>query len=150
MENIVAWQDAYSLEMPEIDAQHKVLLDLINQVWNAVVGRVSIEKQIELIEKLEHYTLSHFAAEETFLRTIQYPEFDEHKKAHEIFVQRIAAEKANLLANGHLTLDMLHFLKDWLINHILGTDKKYAQFSQGKTSSSSFVGRFFSALLGKR
>ena len=41
--SIVAWKDAYSLGMPEIDDQHKVLFELINELWDAIVKRASAE-----------------------------------------------------------------------------------------------------------
>jgi hemerythrin len=147
---IVIWQDTFDLGMPEIDDQHKGLLDLINQVWNAVVNKAPIREQIRLVEELEHYTISHFTAEETFLKSVDYPEFEQHKLLHEAFVKRVAAEKANLAAHGYLGLDIMHFLNDWLINHILGADKKYAQFARGQKKTSSLVSRLFRPLFGGR
>jgi hemerythrin len=58
--SIVAWKDAYSLGMPEIDDQHKVLFELINELWDAIVKRASAENQMLVIEGLEHYTIAHF------------------------------------------------------------------------------------------
>lgn len=149
MKPIVVWQEAYSLGMPEIDEQHKGLLDLINQVWNAVVNKAPVREQIRLVEELEHYTISHFTAEEAFLKSVNYPDFEGHKQLHEAFVKRVAEEKANLAANGYLGLDILHFLNDWLVNHILGVDKKYAVYSRERRESTSLMGRLFRTLLGK-
>jgi hemerythrin len=146
---IVIWQDNFNLGMPDIDDQHKSLLDLINQVWNAVVSKAPVREQIRLVEELERYTISHFAAEEAFLKSIDYPEFEQHKALHEAFVKRVADEKANLASHGYLGLEIMHFLNDWLINHILGVDKKYAQFANERKKSSSLVGRLFRSLLGK-
>lgn len=150
MGSVVIWNDAYSVGMPEIDDQHKVLFDLINQLWEAIVNRSTIEQQLELIGKLEHYTLSHFTAEETFMRAFEYPDFDIHKKAHESFVKKIAHEKANLQATQHLSLDILNFLKDWLIEHIMVSDKAYARYCREKSTPASFVSKFFKGLLGSR
>jgi hemerythrin-like metal-binding protein len=150
MDSIVVWNDLYSVGMPEIDEQHKVLFDLINQLWGAIINRSTIEDQVKLIEKLEHYTISHFTAEETFMRAFEYPDFDNHKKIHELFVKKIAQEKANLLATQHLSLDILNFLKDWLIDHIMVSDKAYAKYCKEKATPTSFVSKFFKGLFGSR
>lgn len=147
---IVDWQNAYSLGMPEIDEQHKALFELINELWGAIVKRASIENQMLVIEGLERYTIAHFTAEETFMRAIKYSKFDVHKQMHDQFIQRIADEKTRLL-NGHgFSLDVLYFLKDWLVNHILVSDQDYAHFSHAMAqSSTSFLARFFSGFWGK-
>lgn len=143
--NIAAWSDSYALGMPEIDDQHKALFVLINRLWEQIITQADSAEVMKVLEKLEQYTISHFTAEETFMRVIAYPGFDEHKAAHENFVARIGKEKAGILAGGALTLDILHFLKDWLVDHILVTDKAYAD--QHKRQSGSVLGRFFKRLL---
>lgn len=150
MNSIVIWNDLYSIDMPEIDEQHRVLFDLINQLWRAIINRSTIEQQVGLIEKLEHYTLSHFTAEETFMRMFEYPDFDNHKKAHESFVKKIALEKANLQKTQHLSLDILNFLKDWLIDHIMVLDKAYAKYCRKRSMPVSFASKFFKSLFGSR
>ncbi len=146
----VTWQNAYSLGIPEIDEQHKTLFELINELWDALVKRSPVESQLLVIEGLEHYTIAHFAAEETFMRVIKYPKFDAHKQTHDKFVQRIAEEKTRLLAGNGLSLDVLYFLKDWLVNHILVDDQDYAGFSQAvMRSSTSIIARFFGRFFRK-
>lgn len=146
----VTWQNAYSLGIPEIDEQHKTLFELINKLWDALVKRSSIESQLLVIEGLEHYTIAHFAAEETLMRVIKYPKLDAHKQTHDKFVQRIAEEKTRLLAGNGLSLDVLYFLKDWLVNHILVDDQDYAGFSQAiMRSSTSIITRFFERFFRK-
>ena len=64
-----------------------------------------------LIGELEKYTLAHFAAEETLMRITDYPQFDKHKKEHQDFVARVVEEKAQAVATGQLSLDMMYFLE---------------------------------------
>jgi len=65
-------------------------------------------------------------------------------------VQRVAEEKARLLASNGLSLDVLYFLKDWLVNHILVDDQDYAGFSQAiMQSSTSIITRFFGSFFRK-
>ena len=142
---LVSWSDEFGLGMPEIDEQHRVLIELINQVWRAVVKRADRTEALPILEELEKYTITHFMAEEVFMREIAYPQFAEHKIEHDNFVNRVAEEKAKIVAGQGVELDMVHFLKDWLINHILVSDKAYAE--QHRRQSSGFLGRFFRRLL---
>lgn len=150
---LVAWSSEFELGMPEIDAQHQVLVDLINQVWAAIVLKPDREKALAILAELEKYTISHFAAEEIFLREIRYEQFPEHKSAHEGFVARIAEEKAKLLAGQAITLDLVRFLKEWLINHILVSDKAYAleykkRSEPASSDPASTLSTFFKRLWG--
>src|ERR1019366_6753273 len=150
---LVAWSNKFELDLPEIDAQHQVLVDLINQVWAAIVLKPDREKALAILAELEKYTISHFAAEEIFMREIRYEQFAEHKGAHEEFVARIAEEKAKLLAGQAITLDLVRFLKDWLINHILVSDKAYAleykkRSERASSEPASTLGKFFKRFWG--
>lgn len=139
---LVGWDKAYSLDLPELDAQHKTLFDLINRLWQSIVENADIRNQIRLIEQLEHYTVTHFSEEESYLHSIAYPELEKHKKAHAGFVQRIASERQSLVKGGRISLDLLHFLNDWLVEHIKVKDRAYADFA-ARRAQPSVLGRFF-------
>jgi hemerythrin-like metal-binding protein len=148
-QSLIAWSDEFSLGMPEIDAQHQVLIDLINQVWIAIIpSKPDQEHTIRIVEELEKYTLTHFTDEEVFMRKMWYPKFREHKGAHDQFVARVAQEKAKIASGQRLTLDMVYFLRDWLINHILVSDKEYAEEFKQQSAPTSILGRFFKRLRG--
>lgn len=144
--SLVAWSDDFNLGMEEIDAQHGVLIDLINQVWVAAVKKPDRDEALRILEELEKYTITHFTAEEIFMREIAYGNFDLHKKEHTNFVARIAEEKAKVVAGGAVTLGIIHFLKDWLINHILVADKQYALEFKKRSEPASVLGKFFKRL----
>lgn len=144
--SLVAWSDDFNLGMQEIDAQHSILIDLINQVWVAVVKKPDRAEALRVLEELEKYTITHFTAEEIFMREINYGNFDLHKEEHTKFVARIAEEKAKVVAGDAVTLGIIHFLKDWLINHILVADKQYALEFKKRSEPASVLGRFFKRL----
>ncbi|MFT3848176.1 MAG: bacteriohemerythrin [Propionivibrio sp.] len=143
-DDLMSWKAQYNLGLDEIDAQHRSLLELINKAWRAIVRRSDQSVVLALIEELEKYTLAHFAAEETFMRATEYPAFDEHKREHNAFIARVADEKRRALATGTLSLDLMHFLRDWLIDHIVVSDRAYADFTQeNKARRKSLLGRLF-------
>jgi hemerythrin-like metal-binding protein len=141
--SVVAWSSSYALGLDEIDAQHKVLFDLINQLWHHMVQRSPLHAIMATIEELERYTLAHFTAEETFMRVIGYPHFDAHKKQHSAFILRVAKEKAAVTAGQGISFEVLTFLKDWLVDHILVSDKAYAEETKRKKEPKSFWSKFF-------
>lgn len=145
-DSVIAWQDSFALGLPEIDDQHKALFSLMNRLWSALVLKAGAEELLEIIGELEHYTISHFAAEETFMRVTRYPRFLEHKQAHDKFVERLALEKSNLAGGKVIGIALLHFLKDWLVNHILIQDKAYAEEYQSAKSPTWALGKFFRSL----
>jgi hemerythrin-like metal-binding protein len=144
--SLVTWSDEFNLGMDEIDAQHRVLIDLINDVWVAVVKKPDRDEALRVLEELEKYTITHFTAEEIFMREIGYQNFDQHKEEHTKFVARVAEEKAKVVAGGPVTLGIIHFLKDWLINHILVADKEYALEYKKRSEPTSVLGKFFKRL----
>ncbi|GBG03784.1 hemerythrin [Azospira sp. I13] len=123
---IVAWNDAYSVGMQAIDEQHQALFTTINRLWSAIIGKGSQEQVSLLITELEQYTKAHFAAEEAFMDAAGYPGLPEHKELHRTFVSRIAAERQKVSEGKTISLDLLHFLKDWLVEHIQVQDQRYA------------------------
>ena len=143
---LVHWQNSYALGMEEIDEQHKMLFDIMNRLWDGIVRNAPAASMTPLLEELERYTVLHFTEEETFMRSIHYPQIDAHMALHRRFVQKIQDEKAKTMNGQPTSLELLHFLRDWLVNHILVEDKRYvAQFHTEKRSP-SLLGRFFARL----
>lgn len=148
-QQLVAWTGEFSLNMPEIDQQHQQLIELINQVWVATIDKQHNKvEMIRIVYALERYTVTHFTAEEIFMREIGYQKFAEHKQAHDQFVARIRQEKVRVAAGERLNLDIVHYLKDWLINHILVADKEYTTEYAKRAAPASLLGKFFRKILG--
>jgi hemerythrin-like metal-binding protein len=148
-QQLVAWSDEFSLNTPEIDQQHQQLIELINQIWIATIDQQHNKLEtLRIVYALERYTVTHFTAEEIFMREIGYPKFAAHKQAHDHFVARIRLEKARVAAGERLNLDIVHYLKDWLINHILVADKEYTTEYAKRAAPATLLGKFFRKILG--
>ena len=78
---------------------------------------------LRLVEELERYTVSHFTAEEIFMTQTGFPGLAAHQALHQKFISRIAAEREAVSQGKALSLDLLHFLKYWLVDHILVQDQ---------------------------
>jgi len=131
-QSLIEWDDnLYSVGIKEIDRQHKMLVELINQLHISAVHEVGIETLTELLNHLAEYTVFHFDYEERLLESNNWPDMVDHKKRHKVFTNQIFEYQAKLKEIGHLSVigkDALDFLKKWLMEHIVKVDKEYGSF----------------------
>lgn len=129
-----AWSDAMGVGITEIDEQHKTLVDILNRLFLAVVQRESDEITIEILDTLVDYTKTHFGLEEKLLQDAGYDpaEFAAHQREHSAFIEKIStAANKHLVEGKSVSFEIINFLKHWLQEHILITDKKYAVALKG-------------------
>jgi len=139
VENLVVWNDALSLQLPEVDHQHQILINIINQIWRQLVHTSSHSPSVEsLLEDLQGYTEVHFTAEEHLMHSFEYPHLARHQVSHREFVAHIQRAREDHLAGKPIALDLLHFLNDWLIHHIKVVDRDYANFIANKQAGGIF------------
>ncbi len=126
---IVEWSDSLSVKVREIDLQHKKLVQLVNDLHEAMLKKETKNVLGSIIQELANYTVEHFATEEKYFDKFGYPETEQHKKEHKEFVQQVVDFQKGF-ESGKILLSMkiMKFLKDWLVNHIMGTDHKYVEF----------------------
>ncbi|HBW14638.1 MAG TPA: chemotaxis protein [Desulfovibrio sp.] len=132
-DKLFEWDDALNIGVADVDPQHKVLVDLINEVYAAMKAGADRSVLQDIVRRLREYTVKHFTYEEGVLHTsMRYPDMQAHLKQHRAFVERIA-QFEEALGSGRVTLDMemMRFLKNWLKQHIMGTDKKYVPYFNG-------------------
>ncbi len=130
---LIQWKDDYSVNIAEIDKQHKALIDLINRLHAAILSGKANEALGEILTDLVYYTVYHFETEEKFFDEFDYPESESHKQKHKDLVQQVAAvQKNHNDGEKVLTMDVMNFLRDWLQEHILGTDKKFGPYLNSK------------------
>jgi hemerythrin len=123
---LIEWSDDLSVGIQEIDEQHKVLVGLVNDMHRAIHEHHGSETAKGILDRLGDYTRIHFAVEESLMRIFDYPGYDEHKKQHEELIAQLKGYQAKV-ANGtvKISFELLHFLKLWLSQHILESDKNY-------------------------
>jgi hemerythrin-like metal-binding protein len=130
---LLQWKDEYSVKVRSIDAQHKKLVDLINQLHEAMSSGRSKEVLDRVFSELVTYTKLHFSNEEQMLVENGYPALGAHKKKHDDLTRQVMQYFDEFKSGrSSVSLPLMTFLKDWLINHIQGTDKMYSSFMNAK------------------
>lgn len=130
---LIEWNARLSVEIEEIDQQHKQLVKLINDLDDAMhegKGKVVIGR---IISSLLQYARSHFATEEKYFSQFGYPDAPAHVQEHVSFISKAMAFKKDFdEARMGLTISVMDFLSDWLQDHIKGVDQKYGAFFREK------------------
>ena len=134
----VVWNDAFSVGVAEMDAQHRKLLILTNQLVDCHAARdgTTSKKFHDVLSGMFDYTQVHFKAEEDYLQRIGYPQVPAHEKEHAAFVEKMTAYS---MAASHGVLDCegaYHYMREWLLSHILESDMQYRHFVEGRKDAS--------------
>ncbi len=123
---IITWDNKFSVKNELIDNQHQKLVQLINDLFDSMRSGKSKDILNQILVHLIEYTEYHFTAEEDMMQKASYKEFESHIKIHENFVKKISEFKADYdEGNVYISLEIINFLKDWILDHILKEDKKY-------------------------
>ncbi len=126
---LIEWNDRLSVNIREIDDQHKKLVGMVNRLHTAMKEGKADTISMQIVEDMKKYAASHFATEERHMKTHGYPGYREHKTEHEKFVAKVVqVEKDLKTGKCAMSMDILNFLSNWLVDHIKGTDKKYSPF----------------------
>ncbi|MEJ2470407.1 MAG: bacteriohemerythrin [Desulfuromonadales bacterium] len=124
MEEFV-WKSSFDTGIEKIDAEHQHLLKLLNEVHADLTSAQGV------CEELQDYAESHFFNEEEMMLSSSYPELLTHQQWHRFFEEQVTQlEKAIGSGEGKSTASLITFLRDWILNHILLEDKKFAHYLQ--------------------
>ncbi|MEN8190565.1 MAG: bacteriohemerythrin [Thermodesulfobacteriota bacterium] len=130
---LIRWSSSLKVNISVIDEQHKKLVGMINDLHRAMKAGSSVSEAGAILDRLVDYTADHFALEEQLFEKHGYPEYEAHKQHHEKLVDQVVKfQKEFKSGQAALSVELMDFLKDWLVNHIKGVDKKYVPFLREK------------------
>ena len=132
-QHFVEWKDEYSVGVDSLDDDHRKLLNLINNLQTAVRYRTGKTFEKESLDEVIAYTKYHFEREEKMMLETGYPDIEAHKEVHRAMIAKIDEFLIDYEKRGYEALEEVAlYLKDWLINHINGTDQEYSALFKEK------------------
>lgn len=129
----VEWTPNLTVGVEHIDEQHKTWFKKANELFEAGKERRAKEYINQMLDFLDEYSKMHFRDEEAYMATINYPELEAQKKAHESFINDLAKLKSDYNQNNGNVLVIINannMVLKWLTNHILNMDKKIGEFAK--------------------
>ena len=120
------WEDKYSVGVVEIDNQHKRMFAVINELLDAINTNTAPEHLGHIIESLVQYKIFHFETEEKYFREFKYEEAESYTAKHHEFNNKLTALKEKYPEyTVEFAFELVDFLEDWLIDHLMVVDQKY-------------------------
>jgi len=136
MENeIIVWDAKYQTGIGLIDAQHKQLVALANELYGACLTKGDkLEGAFKAaMKRMVDYVHFHFDAENKLLTAINYPDAVNHKKMHDTLIKNILdASKDFGEGKKFVPNNFVRTLVDWVFSHIAFYDKQYSLFAVEK------------------
>ena len=112
-------KDEFKTNIEIIDQQHEKLFEITNEAYMLLTNNFKLDKYDEIVgilESLKDYTQFHFETEEKYMESINYKRLFSHKIEH--------LDLTHIDSNQDVSIkELLQFLNDWLIDHILQNDK---------------------------
>ena len=123
---MIEWDDKYILGISIIDNEHRKFIDVINKAYVAKEQNDNPKEVQNLLKVMTVYSVSHFTTEEAYMLKYSYPEYKYHKEEHHDFTMTTLANLRKVIRGDYqIANELLEYLKQWLVNHIQGTDRKY-------------------------
>lgn len=132
------WKKEYEVGVPAIDTQHKKLVELAGDLYDALMGDPEQYKKnlATLLKALGDYTIYHFSTEEKFMKQYAYSGAEIHKMAHRSFVTELNNQVQKLARNSVADgIQFYEYIGSWLLTHIAKSDKMLADFIIKKESA---------------
>ena len=122
----LTWSEAYSVHDDTIDAQHRKLFDIVNQLSELYETRS--DDLLPVLTDLVDYLYVHFNAEQMVMMNANYPRYIEHNKEHQVFTEKIHEFlKSYEEGKKGLAFEMINFLREWVDTHTLTSDGAYGK-----------------------
>lgn len=131
---MIQWNAGFEVGYGTIDSQHRQLVDILNVVMEGLKKPTGDIATQTALKRLIDYTKSHFSTEDNLMVEHKYPDIAPHRKQHSDLIAKVEALHADVKAGKQLVgPKTVMFLQNWLVDHILKTDKRLAAFLVAKS-----------------
>jgi hemerythrin-like metal-binding protein len=131
---LITWNESLSVGYEPIDSQHKMWINYINQLHDAMGQGKGRQILGDVLDGLVWYTQTHFAFEEQVMQQHAYPGYAHQHAEHQAFaVRMLELRSAFMTGENVVTMDVMHSLRNWLADHIQASDKALGAHLSAKT-----------------
>jgi hemerythrin len=131
---MITWKPSMAVGIDEIDEQHQEIIRRAGQFLESLADRSRQDTGI-LLAYLRNYCVTHFGAEEAWMRESGYPDMAEHQKAHDTFMRKLmklSAEHEKRGSPGLKPAEVGAWIDEWLTTHVAGSDMALARHLKGQ------------------
>ncbi len=140
----IQWKDRYNINFREIDAQHRGLLDILNELSDLMDGLHHADEVLRIFGALGDYAQTHFSSEERYMQAANYPKLAQHRQEHVTFVNRVKELGRDYNPGDHRQVEATsEFLRDWYLSHITKLDQDYVPYLKRALPTASIEGILF-------
>lgn len=128
---IVGWSEVYATRIENIDNQHKELINLTNELYQACLSGKETANAVfkDAMKRMVDYVNFHFSTEQKLLERVKFPDAAEHKKQHDALIKKILDSVKDFDKGiNFVPNNFARTLKDWILSHIAVFDKAYALY----------------------
>ena len=123
------FKEEYVTGIKQIDEEHKRLFEIADETYNLSRKEFLVDKYdqvIQILKELKEYATMHFEHEEAYMESIGYKKMFTQKVQHNAFREKLNSWNLyDIDENSEETVDeILSFLTNWLVSHILEHDKQ--------------------------
>jgi hemerythrin-like metal-binding protein len=123
------WSDKFSVGVPILDRQHRMLLSLVRDAADMVMQKDGNEAKFSaVLNEMQRYADVHFQTEEALLERFGYPDLSGQREEHHSYLETLAEMEAALHSGSIPRIEVHDFLLKWWYEHVLIEDMAYKDF----------------------
>jgi len=140
---LVEWSKELETGVAFVDSDHKVLINLLNQVHDCISEKEETTVLGSVLDALVEYTDYHFLREEKMMELSDYADLESHQATHRALSGRVRSAYDTYQANPWTVdpAEVRDFLQSWLVDHIMGSDFAYRDTCIGNVEASHAAGQ---------
>jgi len=123
---LIEWRSDFETGVPDVDHEHRELVDLINQLHDQMGGDAEPAEISAFLGEVFARISAHFALEESVMRKHQYDQYIEHKTDHEKLLDDIRDIMDDFEAGKYAAYDeaLSSAVRDWFVDHFKTKDAR--------------------------
>jgi hemerythrin len=125
----IPWSDILTIGCAEIDAEHKTLVAMFNELANAERNKKGKRVCVNALDAIIEFAISHFKHEAELMAEHHFPDAAQHNLEH-VQLIKLARNFRTKFDSGlpGTHIQIVHFPEDWLTRHVLTSDRAFGEF----------------------